>query len=554
MSPFPRHNDQITRAAAITHAAATFFADLRAESLPIDEHRGKPLCMDDYRIFMGVARIPALGRDVVVSHFTHNAYGAPHHIVVMCGGRIFRLDMLARDGRPIPSPSLRVAFQRIRDTVDKSPSPSDATPASHAFGAMTFLHRDEWAVARGHLIQSSAANRLALHAIESALFVVSLDDTAPIPHTAEAIHHLMHGLPLPSVAQDSDAAHDTEGVRAQLASIPPTDSLLPVNRWWDKTLQIHVARNGHAGLTFEHSVLDSLPPLRLCGYIQECDTAQNSPVAGNGHHAAATFSELRFVADARLTDAIGGGCRALKETLQRLDVSALRIGQYGSRHLKSPDISPDAFAQMGLQVAFQKVRGFVPSTHESVITRAFLHGWTEVERVVTEASQGFVEAFNAMKRQGAWEHRTLAKVAGLLRRASAEHAQSAARARAGHGCQRHLFVLMSAARENGMELPALFTDASFHTFSTITLSTTHPVPTPGVDGIGFGPVSERCIGVGYFVFDKTIILGVSSWREEGRAPFELAFNDSARFTRVLEETFHDMREALEAAGPCHPAR
>nr|VFJ50366.1 MAG: Choline/Carnitine o-acyltransferase [Candidatus Kentron sp. DK] len=386
---------------------------------------------------------------------------------------------------------------------------------------------------------------LALHTIESALFVVSLDDTAPAPHTADAIGHLMHGLPLPSTARNPGEAPGAGAVRTHLATVPPTDSPLPVNRWWDKSLQIHVARNGHAGLTFEHSVVDALPPLRLCQYVRQYDTEENQPLASADRAAPARFSELRFCVDARLSDAVGRGSRALKETIQRLDLSALRIGQYGTRRLKSLDISPDAFAQMGFQVAFRKVRGFVPSTHESVMTRAFLHGWTEVLRVENEATQRVVAAFNAMKQQGEPVHRTRAEVAELLRRACAEHAKSAARARAGYGFHRHLLGLLSAARERGDALPEIFTDASFQTFSTITLSTTHPIPTPGVDGCGFGPVSERCIGVGYFLFEEEMTFGVSSWREEGRAPFDPALGDSVRFTQVLEETLRDTQFLLE---------
>nr|VFJ93051.1 MAG: Choline/Carnitine o-acyltransferase [Candidatus Kentron sp. LFY] len=546
MSPVSGHNDQATRAAAVTYAAAVFFADLRAESLPVDRRRGKPLCMNDYRFFMGAARIPALGRDIMVSHFTHGAYGVPHHIVVMCGGRIFRMEVFTRDGQPVPATALHAAFQQIRDMVDNSSSASDTTRASHAFGAMTFLHRDQWAAARGHLIRSSGVNRLALHTIESALFVVSLDDTAPRTHTGEALHHLIHGLPLPSMAQNPGDTPNAARARAQLAAVPPTDFPIPVNRWWDKTLQIHVARNGHAGLTFEHSVVDSLPPLRLCEYVRKCDTEQNSPVAREGSHDPTTFSELRLEADARLSAAVESGSRALKETLQRLDLSAPRIETFGSQHLKSLDVSPDAFVQMGFQVAFQKVRGFVPSTWESVTIRAFLHGWNEGLLVANETSQRFVEAFNVMKRQGDPGYQTLTRVAELLRQACAEHSRSAARARTGNGFYHHLHGLLYAAREQGIALPELFTDASFHTFSTITLSTTHPLPTPGIDGIGFGPVSERCIGVGYFVFENEIILGVSSWREKGRAPFHSAFNDSAQFTAVLAETLRDMRRVLEA--------
>nr|VFK42864.1 MAG: Choline/Carnitine o-acyltransferase [Candidatus Kentron sp. SD]VFK48465.1 MAG: Choline/Carnitine o-acyltransferase [Candidatus Kentron sp. SD] len=546
-SPSGEHKDQITQAATITHAATRFFVDLKTASFSVDYYRGKPLCMDDYKYLMGAARIPMPARDIIVPYFIHGAYGAPHHIVVMCGGRIFRMEVLTRNIEPIPAPALCAAFREIRDIVDRSSSALDTIPITHALGALTFLHREQWVAVRGHLIGSSHVNRLALHTIESALFVVSLDDTAPPPHTGDALHHLIHGLPLPFTAQTRNEARNADSVRARLAVMSPTDSPLPVNRWWDKTLQIHVARNGYAGLTFEHSMLDSLPPLRLCQYVREYNTEKNSPIAKEGFHDPATFSEVHFEADAELSAAVLRGSLALKETIQRLALSALRITQFGSWHLKSLDISPDAFVQMGLQIAFQEVRGFVPNTCESVSIKAFLHGRTERLRVVNEASQRFVEAFNTMKRKGISDRRTLAKLSGLLRQASAEHVQLVKQARTGNGFYSHFTGLMFAAREQGIPLPNLFTDASFHTFSTVTLSTTHPNPTPGVDGIGFGPVSERCIGVGYFVFENEIILGVSSWREKSRPPFDNTFDDSARFTQVLAETFAGMRGVLEAA-------
>ena len=86
--------------------------------MPVDYHRGRPLCMDDYRSFLGAVRVPAPGRDVVVSHGRHNAYDVPRHVVVLCGGRIFRMEVLDREGRPIPAPSLGAAFQGIRDVVE----------------------------------------------------------------------------------------------------------------------------------------------------------------------------------------------------------------------------------------------------------------------------------------------------------------------------------------------------------------------------------------------------------------------------------------------------
>ena len=66
---------------------------------------------------------------------------------------------------------------------------SDATPPpSHPVGYLTAVDRDNWAGLREELI-SDQTNRASLQAIDSAMFVLCLDDSEP--ETPEELSHIM---------------------------------------------------------------------------------------------------------------------------------------------------------------------------------------------------------------------------------------------------------------------------------------------------------------------------------------------------------------------------
>jgi len=60
--------------------------------------------------------------------------------------------------------------------------------------------------------------------------------------------------------------------------------------------------------------------------------------------------------------------------------------------IKKCNVSPDAYVQMALQLAYVRDAGEFALTYESSMTRLFLHGRTETVRPVTMASAAFVKA------------------------------------------------------------------------------------------------------------------------------------------------------------------
>ena len=89
---------------------------------------------------------------------------------------------------------------------------------AHAIGALTTEHRDTWTDVRKHLLEVSSENEALLEKLESSVFLLCLDDTAPV--TRDEV---------------STAGWYGDGR----------------NRYFDKSLQYVVFENGKAGVIIE---------------------------------------------------------------------------------------------------------------------------------------------------------------------------------------------------------------------------------------------------------------------------------------------------------------
>lgn len=65
--------------------------------------------------------------------------------------------------------------------------------------------------------------------------------------------------------------------------------------------------------------------------------------------------------------------------------------------MKKCKVSPDAYAQMAMQLAYYRDQGHFSATYESSMTRLFKHGRTETVRPVSEASVAFVHVMEDPK-------------------------------------------------------------------------------------------------------------------------------------------------------------
>jgi hypothetical protein len=67
--------DQLRRAASLCFAALKIASQLKDETLPPDTFKGRPLCMDQYKVLFGSSRQPAIHKSDDVHVYTNSSHG-----------------------------------------------------------------------------------------------------------------------------------------------------------------------------------------------------------------------------------------------------------------------------------------------------------------------------------------------------------------------------------------------------------------------------------------------------------------------------------------------
>ena len=137
------------------------------------------------KAIFGSCRIPSrTGKDVVDVDPDSN------HIIILKNNQIFYFQILWPDG------SVAVNEDDIRmilTAIAKDSIAIDAVESSkHAVGVLTTLPRKTWATARAELLESSDRNKKSMQIIDSALFVLVLDDYEP-KNIHDAASNMLHG-------------------------------------------------------------------------------------------------------------------------------------------------------------------------------------------------------------------------------------------------------------------------------------------------------------------------------------------------------------------------
>lgn len=183
---------------------------------------------------------------------------------------------------------------------------------------------------------------------------------------------------------------------------------------------------------------------------------------------------------------------------------------YGAAEIKRLGVSPDAYAQMAMQLAFHKQFGYNVATYESNSTRRFLHGRTETVRSVSLDSVAFCKEMDIP--MVSTEHK-LALQRAALRRAAGSHVNYMRVSKDGLGVDRHLLGLKLAIAEAGGELPDdadVFSDLSYSLTNTWRMSTSH-LGGPALKLFGFGPVASNGFGLGYMTNPDSVHTAVTSF-------------------------------------------
>ena len=209
---------QVRRAASLLWHAAEFRYGVVSGTKP-QETLGKkkaPLCSTAFKYMFHACRIPKKDQDSYAiydpSRYTH--------AIVACKGHFFSVDFLDERGQVIP---VKILEQRIQQCVDLAKAQAPALE----LGWLTAQDRDEWAENRNILLEAGGvAMEEALEKVQSGALMLCLDDEEPISRT-ECAHIMLHGVN------------------------PQDGENKPCNRFFDKSIQLIVAKNGKTGFLGE---------------------------------------------------------------------------------------------------------------------------------------------------------------------------------------------------------------------------------------------------------------------------------------------------------------
>jgi carnitine O-palmitoyltransferase 2 len=476
-----------------------------------------PLDMSQYGRLFASTRLPFRERDVLVT-----AAKAPTHIVVARGGALYRVEVLTpRGDRARPVAEVEGALAHILADGSAGAEPPVA--------ALTGAGRDAWADARAALLAAPGAggalNAASLAAVDDALFVLTLDGDAPA--TPEALSRTMlHGC--------------------------------GSNRWFDKCLNIVVAANGRAGVSWEHAWGDGVAVLNFFNAV--FGTVAAAPARERpAPPLPAAAAKLGWALDAAALAAVRA---AAAGTAAAIAATALKVYQTDSLNkadIKRSGLSPDGVMQAALQLAHWRAHGgpLLPATYESASTAGFRHGRTETVRSATPEAAALCAAFDAGA--GAGGAATPEARFAALRAATEQHRALTLDGVKGQGCDRHLFALgLLAAADGGAAAPAaaaFFADPAYAHFKDIRLSTS-TMSSPALDGGGFGPVSPHSYAVGYGTEERGCHFHIMAAVGPGAAangphaaavaaPFRGAL-DNAALAEGVEGALRDIRACIVA--------
>lgn len=136
------------------------------------------------------------------------------------------------------------------------------------------------------------------------------------------------------------------------------------------------------------------------------------------------------------------------ELLNDVDLHIYVNDSFGKGFMKSCRVSPDAFVQMTLQLAYYTDMGKFDLTYESAMTRLFREGRTETVRACSVESCEWVRA---MKDSNVSNDERVK----LFRRACDYHQYQYRMAMTGGGVDRHLFCLYVVSKYLEIDTPFL---------------------------------------------------------------------------------------------------
>ncbi|XP_020486580.2 choline O-acetyltransferase [Labrus bergylta] len=501
---FPQQNfrapiDSLRFAAHLISGVLEYKTLLDARALPVDYARGQlagtPLCMEQYYRLFTSYRLPGPERDTLVAQES-SVMPEPEHIIVACKNQFFVLDVVI-NFRRLNERDLLTQLERIAKMAE---SEEERLPP---IGLLTSDGRTEWAESRSVLMREST-NRDSLDMIERCLCLVCLDEaTGPELCDTTRAMLMLHGG---GVAKNSG------------------------NRWYDKPMQFVIGADGCCGVVCEHSPFEGIVLVQCTEYLLKYMIGSPSKLV-----RAASVSDLhaprrlRWKCTPEIHKLLASSADKLQRQVKNLDMNVHKFYDYGKEFIKKQKMSPDAYIQVALQLAYYRCHGRPVSTYESASIRRFQEGRVDNIRSATPEALAFSKAMTDGKPSA-----SDAEKMEMLRGAITAQTKYTIQAITGTAIDNHLIGLRDIAQELKMEKPEMFKDEAYLISNQFILSTSQ-VPTTVEMFCCYGPVVPNGYGACYNPQSDHIIFCVSSFRDSPQSC-------SAEFVKCLVQGLLDMRD------------
>uniref|UniRef100_A0A8C7IRH8 carnitine O-palmitoyltransferase n=1 Tax=Oncorhynchus kisutch TaxID=8019 RepID=A0A8C7IRH8_ONCKI len=488
---------QAARAGNAIHAIMLYRRMLdRAQIKPLMLQNTIPMCSAQYERMFNTSRIPGVDTDTI-QHIQDS-----RHIVVYHRGRYFKVPMFY-DGKVLSPRAVEQQMERILA------DPSEPQPGEECLAALTAGDRVPWAEAREAYLRQGR-NQQALDTVEKAAFFVTLDDTEQRYKAEDPVRSL-----------DSYAKSLLHGKC--------------YDRWFDKSFNLIVFRNGTMGLNAEHSWADapiighlwehvlSMDPVKL-GYTEE------GHCKGNPHPSLPGPQRLQW--NIPCQTAIASSLMVAKALADDVDSHIIPFNCFGKGLIKKCRTSPDAFIQIALQLAHFRDKGRFCLTYEASMTRMFREGRTETVRSCTVETCAFARSMV--------EDNPKCKLFPYL--SATRHQQLYRLAMTGGGIDRHLFCLYVVSKylgEDSAFLKEVLSEpwrlsTSQTPLQQVELFDLARHPEYVSSGGGFGPVADDGYGVSYIILGENLInFHISSKHSSPET-------DSHRFGNLIKQAMLDI--------------
>ncbi|OCH94373.1 acyltransferase ChoActase/COT/CPT [Obba rivulosa] len=506
---------QIKRAAWLTHRWLDCKARVERQELYPDTTRTGVWFHDCVSRMFNICRMPQPKCDALSMPAPPQS---PHarKIIVFVHDWLYAIEVLDKDLQSLsPGEISRRISAVVGDVVERLTQGEKAVPV----GVMTADDRDHWAENLAYLLSLSPQNRDTLQVIQHSAFALSLDHytyTLPSATTPSTI-----GLELDTVSEITAHLHN---IRSGPTERPAR------NRWFDKPINLIVESNTRAGALGEHSPVDALVPSMVAEYalVENLDVEEFDRLEQNNNVSARHgWERLDWVTDERLREACEAAERRIIAVVQDSDSGVLDFTDYGTEWIKSTArLSPDAYIQMALQLAWYRTRGEFTATYETALTRLFQHGRTETIRTLSTDSRAFVLAMcdPAVSNQTRY---------ALLRRAIQTHTTLMRHAATGRGIDRHILGLQQMLKTDASEHHLLLDDELCLHSQTWKLSTSGLSAGPLFRGTGFGSSYPDGYGINYLAGPEVIRFGIES-------KYSCQITSTSRFEQAIRDSLHNM--------------